>query len=143
MKKICSLSYIFFLVCAIGFSVTSDINNDVLEVLIKQKAAWNQGDIDGFMDYYWKSEELIFQSGNNRVIGWDALIARYKANYSGENMGTLYFTDIVINVVSEDFVLVLGHWEVKAKDESSGGLFTLVLQHKPEGWRIIHDHTSS
>jgi len=143
MKKKLIMSLIFFFVCAVGFSATSDIDEDVLDVLIKQKAAWDQGDIDGFMEYYWKSEELTFQSGNNRVVGWNALIARYKANYSGERMGTLDFTDIMINVLSEDIALVLGRWEVKAKDESSEGLFTLVLQHKPGGWRIIHDHTSS
>ncbi len=137
------LSLIFFLIYAVGFSETLNIDSEVLEILIKQKAAWNQGDIDGFMEFYWKSEDLTFQSGNNRIVGWDALLARYKANYSNESMGTLYFTDIMINVLSEELVLVLGHWEVKGKDETAGGLFTLVLQRKPEGWRIIHDHTSS
>lgn len=143
MKKICIWSLIFFIVCTIGFPVTPDIDDDVLEILIKQKAAWNQGDIDGFMEYYWKSEHLTFQAGNSRVVGWDALITRYKANYSGERMGVLHFTDILINILSEDLVLVLGRWEVKGKDDSARGLFTLLIQHKPEGWRIIHDHTSS
>jgi ketosteroid isomerase-like protein len=143
MRKKCIFSLVFLLICALGFSETFDIDDDVLQVLIKQKAAWNQGDIDGFMEHYWQSEDLTFQSGNNRITGWDALLARYKANYSGDSMGVLYFTDIKVNVLTEDLVLVLGRWELKGKDESTGGLFTLVLQHKPEGLRIIHDHTSS
>ena len=143
MQKKCILILLFCLVCPMGFSSTPDIDDEVLEVLVKQKAAWNQGNIDGFMEYYWKSEELTFQSGANRVIGWDALRARYDKNYSGQNMGILQFEDILINILSEDLVLVLGKWEVKQPSETVGGLFTLILQRKPEGWRIIHDHTSS
>jgi beta-aspartyl-peptidase (threonine type) len=126
-----------------GFPSKPDIDDEVLEVLFKQKAAWNQGNIDGFMEFYWRAEELTFQSGNNRVIGWEALLARYDKNYSGQSMGVLQFEDILINILSEDLVLVLGRWEVKQTNETAGGLFTLVLQRKPEGWRIIHDHTSS
>jgi beta-aspartyl-peptidase (threonine type) len=126
-----------------GVSQSTDTDDEVLEVLIKQKAAWNQGNIEGFMEFYWKSEDLTFQSGTNRIMGWDALFARYKENYSHENMGILNFTDILINILSEDLVLVLGQWEVKQTNETVGGLFTLVFQRKPEGWRIIHDHTSS
>lgn len=143
MKKNGVLFLIFFLIHTLGVSQSTDIDDEVLEILVKQKAAWNQGNIDGFMEFYWKSEELTFQSGNSRIMGWDALMNRYKMNYSGENRGILNFTDIVINVLSEELVLVLGHWEVRQTNDTVGGLFTLVCQRKPEGWRIIHDHTSS
>ena len=143
MKKILILYIVFVLVHATGFSEPPDIEGEILDVLTKQKTAWNQGDIESFMKYYWRSEDFTFQSGNNRILGWDALLARYKKNYSGENMGTLDFTDIVIKDLSHKSAVVLGRWEVKQKDETLGGLFTLVLKHMPEGWRIIHDHTSS
>lgn len=142
MKKILILILVFVLVNLGGFSKPPDSEEEILDVLTKQKTAWNQGDIEGFMEYYWRSEDFTFQSGYNRILGWDALLARYKTNYSGENMGTLDFTDIIVRILSEKAVLVLGRWEVKRKDETLGGLFTIVLQHKPEGWRIIHDHTS-
>ncbi len=143
MKKILILYIVFVLVHATGFSEPPDIEGEILDVLTKQKTAWNQGDIESFMKYYWRSEDFTFQSGNNRILGWDALLARYKKNYSGENMGTLDFTDIVIKDLSHKSAVVLGRWEVKQKDETLGGLFTLVLKRMPEGWRIIHDHTSS
>lgn len=143
MKNILILILIFVLVHAIGLSEPLDIEVEILDVLAKQKAAWNQGDIEGFMRYYWRSEDFTFQSGNNRILGWDALLARYKKNYSGENMGILDFRDIVVKTLSEKTVLVIGRWEVERKTEVLGGLFTLIIQRKPEGWRIIHDHTSS
>ena len=143
MKKILILILVFVIVAATGYSETPDTREEILNVLAKQKFAWNEGDIEGFMMYYWRSEDFTFQSGNNRILGWDALLARYKKNYSGENMGILDFKDVVVKALSEKTALVLGRWEVKRKDEVLGGLFTLVIQHKPEGWRILHDHTSS
>jgi beta-aspartyl-peptidase (threonine type) len=143
MKKILILILVFVLVHLAGFSKPPDVTEEILNVLAKQKSAWNQGDIESFMKYYWHSEDFTFQSGNNRIQGWDALFTRYKKNYSGENMGILDFTDMVVKALSEKSALVIGRWEVKRKDEVLGGLFTLVIQRKPEGWRIIHDHTSS
>jgi len=143
MRKISILILVFTLVYAIGLAEPPDIKEEILDVLAKQKTAWNKGDIEGFMKYYWHSEDFTFQSGNNRILGWNALLARYQKNYSGENMGTLDFKDIVVKTLSEKSALVIGRWEVKRNNEVLGGLFTLIIQHKPEGWRIIHDHTSS
>lgn len=143
MRKISILILVFTLVYAIGLAEPPDIKEEILDVLAEQKTAWNKGDIEGFMKYYWHSEDFTFQSGNNRILGWNALLARYQKNYSGENMGTLDFKDIVVKTLSEKSALVIGRWEVKRNNEVLGGLFTLIIQHKPEGWRIIHDHTSS
>jgi len=143
MKKILILILITVLVHLAGFSWFPDFEEEILDVLAKQKTAWNIGDIEGFMKYYWRSEDFTFQSGNNRILGWNALLTRYKKNYSGENMGILDFKDIVVTALSEKSAFVIGRWEVKRKEETLGGLFTLVIQRKPEGWRIIHDHTSS
>ncbi len=118
------------------------IKNEIQTVLDRQKASWNEGSIEGFMEYYWKSDDLTFQSGNKRLHGWNALLARYKESYSGENMGKLDFTDIEIKVLSSDFAYVLGRWKLSFKDSSKEGLFTIILQRFTEDWRIIHDHTS-
>lgn len=143
MKHPLILILILVSVTAAGFSAPFDIKEEIRDVLDKQKTAWNKGDIEGFMSYYWRSKDFTFQSGNNRILGWDTLLARYRKNYPGENKGILNFKDIVIKALSKNSVLVLGRWEVKRKDEVLGGLFTLVFQRKPEGWRIVHDHTSS
>ena len=119
------------------------IENEIQTVIEKQKILWNEGNIEGFMGYYWKSEKFTFQSGNQRLHGWDALLSRYKTSYSGENMGVLDFTDIEIRVLSSDFAYVLGRWKLKLKDTVREGLFTIIFQRMRKGWRIVHDHTSS
>ena len=130
----------------ISFQFTSDsqkIENEIQSVIEKQKILWNEGSIEGFMEYYWKSEKFTFQSGNRRIHGWDALLSRYITSYSGENMGVLDFTDLEIRVISSDYAYVLGRWKLKQKDTVGEGLFTIIFQRMREGWRIIHDHTSS
>ena len=121
----------------------SDIEKEITRILAKQRISWNTGDLESFMSYYWKSDRFTFQSGGKKLEGWESLRLRYEKEYAGENMGKLNFTDLDIKVLSKDVVLVLGRWEVQLKDSLKGGRFTLVIQRKPEGWRIIHDHTSS
>ena len=118
------------------------VKNEIQTILDRQKTAWNRGNIEGFMEDYWKSKNFTFQSGNNRLHGWNALLSRYEKSYSGEKMGKLDFTDIEIKVLSNDIAYVLGRWKLAFKDSSNEGLFTIIFNRKPEGWKIIHDHTS-
>ena len=142
MKRLFLWVLVFPIFLLPGFD-TTEKEDEIARILDAQKASWNRGDIKGFMEYYWKSEEFTFQSGSNRLQGWEALYNRYRTHYAGENMGQLNFSDILIKVLSDDVVLVLGRWEVQLRTSKKEGLFTLVFQRMPGGWKIIHDHTSS
>jgi len=118
------------------------IKNEIQLIMKQQQESWNSGSIDGFMQYYWKSDEFTFQSGDRRLQGWDELLKMYQRNYSGENMGTLDFTDIEIQVLAHDVAYVLGRWRVTKQDSYKQGLFTLIFKKFNDGWRIIVDHSS-
>ncbi len=118
------------------------VENEIQAILDQQKISWNDENIEGFMEYYWNSEKFTFQSASKRLHGWDALHSRYKEKYSAEKWGMLDFTDIEIKVLSNDIAYVLGRWKLTYKDSSEEGLFTILLLRMPEGWRIIHDHSS-
>jgi beta-aspartyl-peptidase (threonine type) len=118
------------------------INGEIRTILDRQKASWNKKSIEGFMKDYWKSEDFTFQSGNNRLHGWEALYSRYKKNYTGENWGELDFIDIEIKVLSNDYAYVLGRYKLAFEDSLKEGLFTIIFQRRSEGWKIIHDHSS-
>ena len=135
--------FVFLIAASVCIFGDSEIEKDIARILGQQKIAWNRGDLESFMSHYWQSDDFTFQSGGNRLLGWENLRLRYQKNYSGENMGKLDFTDLDIKVLSRNIVLVLGRWEVQTEGSTKGGLFRLVFQRKPEGWRIIHDHTSS
>lgn len=120
------------------------IETDIRAMLDAQVEAWNRTDITSFMDYYWKSDELSFQSGNSRRLGWEALLKRYQTNYPVDKMGTLTFKDMSVKIMSDKIAYVLGRFHLLYSDNTTKeGLFTILFKRLPEGWRIIHDHTSS
>ena len=106
----------------------------------------NTADLDGFLATYWDSPDLVFQSGGTRTRGLAATRERYKQRYQSESraMGRLTFTDIEIEPLAPDTALARGRWQLTMQDQTRpAGLFTLIVKRLPEGWRIVHDHTSS
>ena len=116
----------------------------VRQVLDAQVAAWNRGDLDGFMAGYWSSPDLTFFSGPDRTAGWQATLDRYRKRYKseGKEMGRLTFSDVTVEMLGPDAALVRGGWRLEMSKETPSGLFTLIFRRLTEGWRIIHDHTS-
>jgi len=123
----------------------SDAKKAIQKVLDDQVVAWNKGDLEGFMQGYWQSPELSFFSGGNKTAGWQATLERYRKKYQGEDkeMGKLAFRELSIEVLGADHAVVKGRWQLKLKNETVGGLFTLICRKLKDGWRIVHDHTSS
>jgi len=112
-------------------------------VMRAQVAAWNRGEIDGFMEGYARSHATEFVSGDRLTRGWKTVRDRYKKKYdSREKMGTLTFSDIKITPLGLDAALVLGRWQLVRKSDKPHGIFTLLFRRTPAGWRIVHDHTS-
>jgi uncharacterized protein (TIGR02246 family) len=113
-------------------------------VLGAQQTAWNRGDVDAFLVGYWRSAELTFSGSSGVARGWDGVLARYKKNYPDRAaMGQLDFSALEFRFLGPDAALVLGRWHLKREKDELGGVFTLVWQRFPEGWKIIHDHTSA
>jgi uncharacterized protein len=122
----------------------ADIKTDIMQVLDAQDAAWNAGDIDGFMAHYLTSEGLRFASGGTTNRGWQATLERYKTRYPDKMaMGTLNFQNLEIKVLSPDYAQVFGRWELTRAYDKPGGLFTLLLNRRDGKWVIVSDHTSS
>lgn len=108
-----------------------------------QVAAWNRGDIDGFMEGYARSPATEFVSGDKLTRGWQTVRDRYKKKYtSREKMGTLTFSDLEITSFGRDAAVVVGRWKLTRKSDTPHGIFTLIFRRTPAGWRIVHDHTS-
>lgn len=125
-------------------SKLGETETKILSVMADQVKAWNEGDIEGYMGGYDRSDSLRFASGGEVNRGWTATLARYKRRYSSRaEMGVLTFTDLDVTVLSEDAALVFGAWKLEREKDSPWGLFTLLFRKTDDGWRIVHDHTSS
>ena len=114
------------------------------KVLSDQVDAWNRGDLDGFMAGYAQSDALVFTSGGQIRRGWTAARDHYRAKYGADRaaMGQLAFEVLQIDAAGADGAVVLGTWTVTGSEHPGTGIFSVVLARRPEGWRIIHDHTS-
>ena len=134
---------IFLLLALIAPLAAQDLA--IQQVLQQQQAAWNRHDLEAFMSGYWNSPELTF-FGTTKASGWQATLDRYRKTYQGEgrDMGQLQFSDLKIDDLAADAALVRGSWKLTRSDgKTPHGLFTLVFRRFPEGWKIVHDHSSA
>src|ERR1044071_9145076 len=97
---------------------SAQTETSIKAVLAAQSAAWNRGDIEGYMAGYWRSPKTVFVSGDSVTRGWQTVLERYKKHYdSRDKMGTLNFSDLEINSLTNDTALVIGRWHLqRAKD---------------------------
>ena len=117
----------------------------IKKVLDKQEQDWNKGDLDAFLEGYWHSPGVVFLSGGDRHDGFDAMRERYRKRYKAEGkaMGQVAFSGVEIQALGPDSAFVRGRWGLTLPDgKKPGGLFTLIFRKLPEGWKIVHDHTS-
>ncbi len=114
-------------------------------ILLAQQAAWNDGDIDGYMQAYWQSPDLRFASGGTVVRGWQSTRDRYHARYSNRAlMGQLALSQLEITVYPADGTAIThGAWALTRAHDRPSGLFTLVLRKLDGTWKIISDTTTS
>lgn len=138
---------LFISACGVAKNAPNDDGQSlasVRAVLEAQQAAWNRGDIDGFMDGYERSDTTAFVSGDELTRGWQTVLRRYKQHYqSREAMGTLAFSDLSITPLAMDLAVADGRWQLSRANDRPHGRFTLLFQKKNGNWRIIHDTTTS
>jgi ketosteroid isomerase-like protein len=142
LSIICSILMAPF-VCA-GAEQSSNSAAEIQSVLSAQQDAWNRGDIDAFMNGYARSASTVFISEDEVRRGWETVRDRYRVKYSDRaKMGALSFSDVDVTMLSPDAAAVLGRWRLKRANDEPHGRFTLIFKRLPEGWRIVHDHTSA
>jgi|SRR5262245_10311783 len=123
---------------------TNQVVTAIRAVMEAQQAAWNRGDIEGFMDGYERAETTTFVSGDEITRGWQTVLDRYKQRYSSpEKMGTLTFSELNIQPISPSYALADGRWQLSRAGDLPHGRFTLLFRQTSSGWRIIHDTTTS
>jgi ketosteroid isomerase-like protein len=120
-----------------------DLADKLEAILTQQAAAWNRGDIDAFMEHYWKSEQLAFSSGGHTTRGWQMTKDNYKRRYpTRERMGHLTFDGLEVTPLGDAAALMLGRWHLDRDPAPVGGNFSLIFRRIDGRWVIVHDHTS-
>ncbi len=114
----------------------------VLENMNAQEKAWNEGNIEGFMKYYWSNDSLKFIGKSGITYGWQKTLNNYKKSYPTKaEMGILTFSIKEATLLSPESIFLIGQWQLK-KDKPAGGYFTLLWKKINGNWLIVADHTS-
>jgi ketosteroid isomerase-like protein len=141
--RVCCFLMSLGVFCTVPAFAAADESAAIRAVTEAQVAAWNRGDINGFMAGYARSPETTFVSGDEVTRGWRTVRDRYAKKYdSREKMGSLTFSGLTIAPLCDDAAIVLGSWRLERKADRPHGKFTLLFRKLPEGWRIVLDHTS-
>jgi len=141
MKKIFTLLFV-----VISFYANAQKVNDrqaILNLLEKQRSDWNKGDVEAFMQGYWKSDSLLFVGKSGPTYGWQKTLDNYKKGYPDKAaMGLLTFGIKKVDLLTKDTAFVLGSWNVKQEKDELKGFFTLLLRKIDGVWKVVVDHSS-
>ena len=136
---------IIILSCFISIAVAAQSKDEtaILKILDDQNAAWNRGDIDGFMKGYWENDSLMFVGKSGVTYGWTNTLNNYKKGYPDTAaMGKLTFTHIRVQRLSKKYYFIVGKWYLKRSIGDVSGHYNLLLQKINGRWVIVADHSS-
>jgi ketosteroid isomerase-like protein len=140
MKKILLLPALLFSLVVLAQS--SD-ELGIRKVLDDQLKAWNKGDVESFMQGYWKNDSLMFIGKSGVNWGWQKTLENYKKGYPDTTaMGKLSFDIIVIKKLSPEYYYVVGKWMLKRSIGDLSGHYNLLFRKVNGSWLIIADHSS-
>ena len=107
-------------------------------------AAWNRGDLDGYLASYWDSDQTLWISSGSLRRGKEAIVTAYKARFSGgQNIGKLTVAELQIDVLTPMDALAFGRWILESDHQSSTGFFTVQLKKIDDAWVFVYDHAST
>lgn len=121
------------------------LNTQITKQLARAAHDWNRGDLDGFVSDYAPESTTTFVDGFRARRGFDWIRENYAPRFSpGARRDSLHFEEIEARALGPSLALVTARFILQRGDQvTASGPFTLVMQRRPEGWRILHDHSSS
>jgi ketosteroid isomerase-like protein len=141
MKKIIlTLLFVFPTLCLVAQTTDKAL---ILKLLEDQRLAWNQGDVEEYMQGYVKSDSLLYVGKAGPKYGWNNTLNNYKKSYPDKQaMGYLSFDIKDVKILSPEYAFVLGAWKLKREKDEPGGYFTLIVKKINGEWKVISDHSS-
>lgn len=141
MQRCFAFLFLFFCVCAASAQQSDEAQ--IRRLLTEQTNSWNQGNLEAFMQGYWKSDSLTFIGKSGVTRGWEKTLANYKKGYPDTTaMGKLSFDILSVKKLSADYAFVIGKWMLKRTIGDLSGHCTLLFRKLKGRWMIVADHSS-
>ena len=136
------LLFLFLIISTAVFSQSKE-ENSIRRLMAAQTQSWNRGDIEGFMQTYWKNDSLMFIGKTGVHFGWRETLNNYKKGYPDTTaMGKLSFDLITVKKLSSEYYYVVGKWTLKRTIGDLSGHYDLLFKKINGKWFIIADHSS-
>ena len=141
-------TYFSFILFLLGFCINiqaqnSSYNEDkaaILEVMQEQEKDWNNGDLEGFMQGYWKSDSLKFYGSNGLINGWQKTLDRYNSAYPTKaETGTLKFVINDVSKIESNSYWVMGEYHLTRDVGDANGVFIIIFKKINGQWKIVAD----
>ena len=130
---------VFVLLSISTFAQTED-EAAILDVMKQQEEAWNNFDLEAFMEGYWKSDSLKFFGKSGVTHGWEQTLARYKKGYPDKaHTGTLNFKIEQIAPIEANSYYVMGRFYLTREAGDAEGIFMIIFRKIDGEWKIISD----
>ena len=114
--------------------------DEIIKVMKAQEIAWSNGDLEGFMQGYWKNENLKFYGSNGLTKGWQNTLDNYKLSYPTKaEIGTLNFVVSDISKIENDNYWVMGEYHLKRDVGDANGVFMIIFKRINGEWKIVAD----
>jgi hypothetical protein len=140
------MRFILSLILLIGpvAAVRAQQPEAAIKYLMRQQTeCWNKGNLEGFMETYWKSDSLVFIGKHGPTYGWQQTLDRYKKSYPDTaSMGQLDFNLLELKPLTPQLYFVVGKWHLKRSVGDLEGHFSLLIKRIGKTWKIIADHSS-
>jgi uncharacterized protein (TIGR02246 family) len=122
-----------------------ELTRQMIAQLERAASDWNRGDLEGFLSDYAPESTTTFIDGRRARHGFDFIRNNYARWFAaGAQRDTLHFEEVEARRLSPTLALVTARYVLQRGDSvSASGPFTLVMERRPEGWKILHDHSSS
>lgn len=149
MKPICILCIFILFSCKTTQKTDSEgaishsypeVKRSIEKVMADQTIAWNNHDLEGFMQGYWKSDSLKFYGSRGLTYGWDKTFENYKKSYPTKNeSGTLKFVISDISKIENNSYWVMGEYHLTRSIGDANGVFTIIFKNIDGQWKIVAD----
>jgi hypothetical protein len=117
---------------------------EITDLILKGYDRWNARDLDGYMEMFWRSSDLVYAVDNEVTWGWADLRAELLRGYPDRTaMGVATSEGLEIRVLTADFATAVNSWSMQFPKVKVLGTSVVMLRKFSVGWRIICGHSTS
>ncbi|RIJ36975.1 YybH family protein [Pontibacter oryzae] len=117
---------------------------EVKKALEGQISAWNSGDLETAMTYYWNSPEMLWVSKNGTDKGYQEVYDMFLQDFADRSkMGVYTYEPLHIEQLSNEAVYFVFRWKIALDGKQlMGGVSSQVWKKLNGRWVVTSEHAS-